>query len=85
MLAHHLKNWADRYPFLGEMKGAGRVMRPEHIIVTSNYPIHRCFDRKEDVEAIQRRFIEINGQPTIDLYSILDQDSNTGGALVEHE
>lgn len=28
ILAHHLKNWADRYPFLGEKKGAGRLMRP---------------------------------------------------------
>lgn len=60
-------------------------MRPEHIIVTSNYPIERCFDRKEDVEAIQRRFIEIHGQPTMDLYSMLGQDGNTDGDLTEHQ
>lgn len=79
VLAHHLKQWADRYPFLGEMKGAGRLMRPAHIIITSNYSIEECFEGP-DVDAMKRRFTMIKGRPESELYSlILDTNSNTIG------
>lgn len=45
------------------MKGAGRIMRPEHIIVTSNYTIEQCFENQEDVEAFKRRFTIVYGRP----------------------
>lgn len=61
------------------MKGAGRIMRPEHIIVTSNYQIADCFDNTEDVQAFERRFTVIYGRPNQDLYSILGGESNTIG------
>ena len=32
-----LKNWADKFPFVCEVKGGSMVIRPERIIVTSNY------------------------------------------------
>jgi hypothetical protein len=60
-LTHHVKVWADRYPFTAEKKCAhlqvetGRFI----LIVTSNHPIERCFANPEDVEAIRRRFNEI--------------------------
>lgn len=53
-------------------------MRPEHIIVTSNYSIDQCFDNQEDVEAFNRRFIIVYGRPQCDIYSLmLGDDSNT--------
>lgn len=37
ILGHHLKIWADSYPFRGEVKNSTKMLRPLHIIVTSNY------------------------------------------------
>lgn len=56
-LADRLKVWADRYPFPGEIKG-GRIegIRPQKVIVTSNYTPHECFMNPNDLEPILRRF-----------------------------
>lgn len=56
VLVDHLKHWADRYPFPAECKGSCMKIRPKKIIITSNYPIERCFSREEDQEALRRRF-----------------------------
>lgn len=55
--ASKLKIWADRYPFPGEIKG-GTIerIRPEKIIVTSNYSIRECFPNPQDHEPMLRRF-----------------------------
>lgn len=37
VLGHHLKLWADSYPFRGEVKNSTMMARPKHIVVTSNY------------------------------------------------
>lgn len=51
-----LKEWADHYRFQGETKGGARVIRPQQIIVTSQYAIQDCFKEGETVSALERRF-----------------------------
>lgn len=57
LLAAHLKNWGDRYPFTAEVKGGTRRINTAsfNFIVTSNYSIREIFNAV-DAEAIERRF-----------------------------
>ena len=50
-----LKNWADMFPFQAEIKGGSMTIRPERIIVTSNYQPREVF-REKDLGPIMRRF-----------------------------
>lgn len=60
-LVQHMKIWGDRYPFTGECKGSHLMVEPRKffLIITSNYPIDRCFENEEDIRAIKRRFHEV--------------------------
>lgn len=59
-LAYYLKIWADHYAFNAEVKGGMLKIRPLIVIITSQYPLEACFERKEDVDALSRRFEIIN-------------------------
>jgi len=59
-LGYFLKIWADHYAFNAEVKGGMLKIRPKKIIVTSQYSINECFDDKKTIEAVSRRFKQIN-------------------------
>jgi len=52
----NLKNWADHYPFTAERKGSSMTIRPQIIVVTSNYTIRELFPDPRAYEAFERRF-----------------------------
>lgn len=52
-----LKRYADHYPFRVEFKGGSTMIRPQTIIVTSNYKIEEIWSHDLSmVEALNRRF-----------------------------
>lgn len=68
-IGNFLKIWSDHYPFIAEKKGGSRLIRPEMIIVTSQYSIEHLFvgDRKL-MSALNRRFkvIQVKNDVPID-------------------
>lgn len=70
-LTYHMKIWADRYPYTGEIKGGSIQINPGDffLIVTSNYSIEECLPGAEiDVEAMKRRFQEVHVTSREDIF-----------------
>ena len=69
-LTTHLKVWADRHWFAGEVKGGAIKVNPckFFLVVTSNHSIEECFENEEDQKAIKRRFKEIKIEDPNDIF-----------------
>lgn len=56
VLGHHLKIWGDHYSFNAEVKGGALHIRPQKIIITSNYHPAEIFKDKNILDPILRRY-----------------------------
>lgn len=55
-MGHYLKQWCDHHPFPAEVKhGFIGKIRPESIVITSNYTMEECFHDPKVLEPLQRR------------------------------
>lgn len=80
-----LKCWTDVYPFPAEVKqGNLPMIRPEKIIITSNYSMAECFagvdSRSIDIKALMRRFkrkffpFKYDGSGVAKSFEVTDED-----------
>lgn len=70
-LIQKMKQWADRYPFDAEVKGGSTgVIRPQRIVVTSNYhPKEIWGDNEKSLGPILRRFKVVHFDKKFNFYA----------------
>jgi len=77
-MGYYLKIWADMYSFNAEIKNGSMFIRPEHIIVTSNYHPNDIWDDNTTIEPIRRRFKVIRFRTFLQSMGIdIDRDDDT--------
>jgi len=82
--ASFLKIWADRYPFTAQIKGGSLLrVRPQKIIVLSNYTIDECFPATQDAEPIKRRFKVVHFPQSIFVPQAIPDEEDALSALLQ--
>lgn len=64
-----MKRWADHYPFMAPVKGGYIEIRPQVVIVTSNYFPVDIWEDSKTLDPINRRFEIINMGPPMSQYA----------------
>ncbi len=82
-LGWYIKRWADLYSFPMETKGGGHQIRPDRMVVTSQYQIDECFEDELVREAIERRFITINLLPWEQRLLMTDEELDPPSVSIE--
>lgn len=63
-LSGMLKRAADHYPFQARVHGHQQLIRPQRIVVTSNYHPDQIWKEEEQLQPILRRFTIMHMTPT---------------------
>lgn len=72
--ARTLKNLADRYKFVVEIKNSTIVITPRSycLLITTNYTLEEIFQNEQDLEPIKRRFTFINMDDVVKFNGTVD-------------
>lgn len=78
-LANLFKQWCDKWPFPAEVKGGAfeNGIRPDYIIITSNYSIMECFPNEEDYLPMKRRCTEFYKQTRESWFDVSEPEHDT--------
>lgn len=84
-LGGKFKNWADHYVFRAEIKGGSIEMRPQFIVVTSNYAIDDVdFPDEITKAAMKRRFRELEMvEENVDQFTAWEQFFSLSDAVFD--
>lgn len=76
-LAPLFKQWCDKWPFTAETKGGSfeNGIRPDYIIITSNYSIMECFPSQTDYDPMRRRCHEFYKETKESFFYIPEHDT----------
>lgn len=78
-IASLFKQWCDKWPFTAEVKGGAfeNGIRPDYIIITSNYSIMECFPNEEDYLPMKRRCTEFHKEKRESWFEIQEPEHDT--------
>jgi len=83
-MGYFLKIWGDKWSFAAEKKGSTIQVRPERVVVTSNYTIQELFGSDlELVKAISRRFKVTSFLPASSPFSPMNRVNSLDTISVE--